>query len=274
MDPRTTPCNGRVAATNLRGKVDAALFTDGVKKQVITPLTNLNRAPEGPRDRQLLLGDTVTVYEDRSGMSYVQSLKDEYCGYVVSSALGDPQPATHWVSAAATHVYAAPSIKSDDVMTLSFGSQIAGVSDDNNFIATPLGYVPKKHLSSITDCAIDLGEIATLFLGAPYLWGGNSSFGIDCSGLIQASYLACGRACPADSDQQCESLGKSLPHNSEYQKGDLLFWNSHVALALNPETMIHATAHYMAVVRENIETAVSRIDDQGEGPLLAHKRPY
>ena len=273
MDPRTTPCNGRVAATHLRGRVEAELFTDGVKKQVITPITNLDRAEEGPRDRQLLMGDTVTVYEDKSGMSYVQSLKDAYCGYVASSALGDPQPATHWVSAAATHVYAAPSIKSHDIMTLSFGSQIVGVSDDNNFIATPFGFIPKKHLSSTTGCASDPCEIATLFLGAPYLWGGNSSFGIDCSGLIQVSYLACGRACPADSDQQCDSLGMTLPHNSEYQKGDLLFWNGHVALALDPETMIHATAHYMAVVLENIEAAIARIDDQGEGPLIAHKRP-
>jgi cell wall-associated NlpC family hydrolase len=272
MDSRTTPCNGRVAANHLRGKVDAALFTDGVRKQVITPLTNLNRTAEGPRVRQLVMGDMVTVYEESSEMSYVQSLKDAYCGYVENSALAAPNDPTHWVCALATQVYAAPSIKSDDVMTLSFGSQIAGVSADEKFIGTPFGYIPQKHLSPIAQRATEPTEIAKQFLGAPYLWGGNGSFGIDCSGLIQASYLACGRACPADSDQQCGSLGNSLRLNSDYQKGDLLFWNSHVALVLDSETMIHATAHYMAVVLEDIRAAISRIDDQGEGPLIAHKR--
>lgn len=273
MDPRTTPCNGRVAAAHLCGKVDAAVFTDGVQKQIIKPLTNLDRTADGPRERQLLMGDMVTVYEETPQMSYVQSLKDAYCGYVDSSAFAPPNDPTHWVSALATQIYAAPSIKSDDVMTLSFGSQIASVSGDDKFIETPFGYVPQKHLSPITQRATDPTEIARQFLGAPYLWGGNGSFGIDCSGLVQASYLACGRACPADSDQQRGSLGSSLPLNSGYQKGDLLFWNGHVALVVDPETMIHATAHYMAVVLEDIRAAISRIDDQGEGPLIAHKRP-
>ena len=273
MDHRTTPCNGRVAATHLRGKVDAALFTDGVQKQVIAPLTNLNRAVDGPRERQLLMGDIVTVYEETPHMSYVQSHKDAYCGYVDNSALAAPKAPTHWVNALATQVYVAPSIKSDDIMTLSFGSQIASVSGDEKFIETPCGYVPQKHLSPIARCATEPTEIAQQFLGTPYLWGGNGSFGIDCSGLVQASYLACGWACPADSDQQCGSLGSSLPIGSDYQKGDLLFWKGHVALAVDPETMIHATAHYMAVVFEDIRAAISRIDGQGEGPLIAHKRP-
>ncbi|MEP2028444.1 MAG: NlpC/P60 family protein [Paracoccaceae bacterium] len=273
MDLRLTPCNGRVAATPLRGKVDAALFTDGVRRQVIVPLTNLYRFPRGPRDRQLLIGDTLTVYEHTSEMSYVQSHKDDYCGYVASSALGAPEDVTHWVSARSTHAYASPSIKSVDVMSLSFGSQVVCKSEDGKFIETNFGFIPKNHLSLIGHFATDPIEIAQQFLGTPYLWGGNSSFGIDCSGLVQASYLACGLPCQADSDLQCVSLGTSQPPNSEYQKGDLLFWAGHVALALNPETMIHATAHYMSVVLEDIRAAISRIDEQGEGPLLAHKRP-
>ena len=273
MDPRLTPCNGRVAATQLRGKVEATLFTDGVRQQIVEPVTNLYRSPDGPRDRQLLIGDTLTVYERTSELSFVQSHKDDYCGYVASDTLGTPEDATHWVSARSTQAYASSSIKSIDLMSLSLGSKVVCKSEDGSLIETSFGYIPKKHLSLIGDLATEPTEVALQFLGAPYLWGGNSSFGIDCSGLVQASYLACGLPCPGDSDLQCAYLGTSLPPNSEFRKEDLLFWPGHVAMALDSETMIHATAHYMSVVLENISAAISRIDEQGEGPLLAHKRP-
>lgn len=246
---------------------------DGTKRQVIVPLTDLNRAPDGPRDRQLLLGDNVTVYEDTSGHSYLQSAKDGYCGYVASDALGAASPATHRVRAPSCHVYEQDNIKSKDLMTLSLGSHLTVLSETERFLETGFGFIPKTHLAPVGNLATDTTEIALLFLGTPYLWGGNSRFGIDCSGLVQAAYLACGISCPGDSDQQCRDLGTQLPSGTPVRKGDLLFWAGHVALALGPNTLIHANAHHMAVVSEDIDTTVSRISEQGDGPVTAHKRP-
>ena len=273
MDSRTTPFNGRVAASTLRGTVEAEVFRDGTPAQVVTALADIRRAPDGPRLRQLLLGDAVTVYDTEQGHSYVQSEKDGYCGYVDSAALGPRTEPTHRVHARATHVYSDASIKSGDTMLLSLGAQVTSKNEKNGFLDIGTGYVPAQHLSPIGQMAQDPLKVARQFLGAPYLWGGNSSTGLDCSGLVQAAYLACGRPCPGDSDLQCAELGTPVDIGSPFQTGDLLFWKGHVALALSPDTMIHAAAHPMAVVTENIQAALDRINAQGDGPLIAHKRP-
>jgi Bacterial dipeptidyl-peptidase Sh3 domain/NlpC/P60 family len=273
MDSRTTPFNGRVAASALRGQVEAEIFCDGTQANVIAALTDIRRAPDGPRLRQLLLGDAVTVYDTDQGYSYVQSTKDGYCGYVSSAALGPATEPTHWVHARATHVYTDANIKSADTMLLSLGVRVTAKDEKNGFLEIGTGYVPKQHLTPIGQMAQNPLDVARQFLGAPYLWGGNSSTGLDCSALVQTAYLNCGLPCPGDSDLQCAELGTPVDIGSPFQSGDLLFWTGHVALALSPDTMIHATAHPMAVVTENIQAALDRINAQGDGPLIAHKRP-
>jgi cell wall-associated NlpC family hydrolase len=272
MDRRSTPSNGRIAASYLRGKVAAEAYSDGDARQVSGPLCDLLRAPDGLRDRQLVFGDPVTVYEDRSGFSYVQSAKDGYCGYVRSAALGPAEQATHWVSAASTQLYSAADIKSRDLMALMLNSRICAIGDHEKFVQTRTGFVPKVHLNHVDQMADDPCAVALKFLGTPYLWGGNSRFGIDCSGLVQAALLACGLACPGDSDQQCETLGTRLEPDSALAKGDLLFWKGHVAMALGSEMIVHANGFHMAVVTEHAKDAIARIAQQGGGPVIAHKR--
>lgn len=239
--------------------------------QIGRGVVNLLRKPNGARDRQLLLGAEVTVMSREEGWAYVQSKADGYCGFVGVASLSEPQPLTHKVTAPATHAYQNANFKSIDRASFSHGSQLAMLDEDDNFIRTSHGFVPKQHLSAIGAVADDPAQIAETFLGSPYLWGGNSISGIDCSGLVQAACLACGIPCGGDSDMQEADLGELLPDGSFPQRNDLLFWKGHVALVWDAETLIHANAHAMACVFEPIETAIARIAET-DGDITAHRR--
>ena len=225
--------------------------------------------PNGARDRQVLCGETVSILATSKGWYYVQTAKDGYCGYVFNTDLGSMGIATHTISAPATHVYSAADLKSREQFSLTFGSRISAAEIGTKFVETEQGFIPIQHIKPIDDRSADPAEIAKLFLGTPYLWGGNSRWGIDCSGLVQAALLACGIPCPGDSDQQM-TLGTKA--TGAWQRNDLLFWKGHVALVVDAETMIHANAHAMAVTYEPIKTAISRIEISGDGPVTAHRR--
>jgi len=241
--------------------------------RVTAPFTDLLRRPGGPRDRQLLFGDRVLVLGANNGWRHVRAEKDGYSGYVTGTSLGPDQPATHWVSAPSTHVYEAPNLKSPDRMPLSFGSRITVLSIADGFAETPEGFIPNVHSNPLGTQMHDPLDVAALFLGTPYLWGGNSRFGIDCSGLVQAAYLACGRPCPGDSNQQETALGTAQPSGTAPRRGDLLFWKGHVAMVHGPDTLLHANAHHMAVVYEPLAPALERIEQQGDGKVTSHLRP-
>lgn len=273
-DRRRLPANGRVALESLRGRVEAERFVAGEPATVRRPVVDLCAAPGGPRDRQLLYGEGVRVLEEADGHAFVVADKDGYCGHVDRAALGAPAAATHWVSAAATHLYAAADIKSPDRMMLSLGARLAIRGEAGDFLETREGlFVPRRHVSPVGMWAADPVAVAERLLGTPYLWGGNSRSGIDCSGLVQAALVACGRDCPGDSDMQQVETGAALPPGAALRRGDLVFWKGHVALAAGPGRIIHANAHDMAVAFEDLGAAVARIAAQGGGPVLACRRP-
>lgn len=272
LDPRLTPANGRVAALFLEGRVEAAAFVAGQARLVADPVVPLRDQPDGKRERELLRGEAVTVFEERAGWSFVQAARDDYVGYLPSLSLRDGDLPDLRVSARATHAYGAADIKSPEAMALSFGSRLRGLGQEGSFTLTDAGHVPACHLVPLSHVETDPVTVATLLLGTPYLWGGNSAFGIDCSGLVQAACLACGIACPGDSDMQAASLGQPVPEGAIPQRGDLLFWKGHVAWVAGPETILHANAHHMAVAHEGLAEAVARIVAQGGGPVTAHRR--
>ncbi|MBR9841703.1 MAG: C40 family peptidase [Rhodobacteraceae bacterium] len=271
-DRRRTPANTRVALSSLRGTHDGVAFTEGTHAQIAVPFADLCAAPNGARDRQCLYGEAVTVIETRDGWSFVQAAKDDYVGYLHESALIPARTPTHWLSAPASHLYEAPDFKSRDRVALSFGSHLTVTGISGRFLETPDGFIPSVHARPLSETASDPAAIAELFLGTPYLWGGNSRFGIDCSGLVQAALIACGLPCPGDSDMQEAEIGIPLPTGTSPRRNDLLFWKGHVALILDDTTLIHANAHHMAVASEDIASAITRIQDQGDGPVTAHKR--
>ena len=273
MDRRLIASNGRVAAIALRGQVDAETFVDGWEKQVSIAFTDLCKSCEGTRERQLLLGDRVKVFEERDGWAFVQSGKDRYVGYVQINALCEPEVATHWVAVPAGHIYSEPDIKSAELGPLLLGARVACVTHQPGFHETTTGgYIPKQHIRPIDRTFSDPVTVAQMLFGAPYLWGGNSVRGIDCSGLVQAAHLACGTACPGDSDQQELSFGRYLDEDDELHRGDLIFWRGHVAIMVDSDTIIHANAHHMSVAYESLSDAIRRIEAQGDGPVTARKR--
>lgn len=240
--------------------------------RIALPVVDLLRTPDGPRDRQLLCGDAVTLLERQEGWVRLRAAKDHYEGYVQQSALAPALPPSHWISAPASHAYSSADFKSPELCSLSLGSQVLVSGQEGRFAKTDQGYIPLVHLSPLSEPAKDPVAVSESLLGTPYLWGGNSRFGIDCSGLVQAGCLACGIACPGDSGPQERELGELLPAGTAYQRGDLLFWKGHVAWVRDPETLLHANAHAMAVALEPLQAAIARIAEQGDGPVTAHRR--
>lgn len=272
MDRRLTPSNGRAALEVLRGQVVAERFVTGEPACLIQPVTDLRTAPDGARDRQVLFGEAVTVIDRHSGYAFVQAAKDGYCGYVPEAALGPATRPTHRVSAPATHVYSGAKVQAPEVMALSFGSLVTVTGEAGKFAETPQGFIPAVHLRPVDTPFPDPVAVAEMFLGTPYLWGGNSRFGIDCSGLVQTALVACGKACPADSDQQ-RTVGTGFGDNEPLLRGDLLFWKGHVAMVVDDMRLIHANGHTMSVAYEGIEACIARIMAQEDRPVIARRRP-
>lgn len=270
-DPRLTPATDRIALSSLRGVLDRPEYTDGVVMRVAVPLAELCRTPAGARDRQLNFGADVTVIDDSrsDGWVFVQAAADGYCGWTTGAALSeDRPPLTHRVSAAATHLYPAPDMKTHQFFVLSIGARLAVEGLEGKFarLATG-GYVPVQHITDQLEP--DPVAVALRLLGTPYLWGGNSDWGIDCSGLVQVALAACGIACPGDTDLQ-RKAGAVV--EGEPQPGDLLFWPGHVAMVIDETRMIHANGNAMAVTIEGIEAAKARIEAAGEGPYQGARR--
>ncbi|MFN4172326.1 MAG: NlpC/P60 family protein [Pseudorhodobacter sp.] len=270
-DRRLTLANDRVAHLALEGVIDAPHFAETQTAEISLPVVDLLSAPDGPRERQMLLGDRFDVLEYHEGFAYGRAARDGYCGYAAEDALCAPTGVSHWVSVPASHLYSEPRAQAPRHLWVSFGTRLRVLRQEGNWAETPHGFIPAGHLTPLGSWHSDPVEVAGLFLGTPYLWGGNSQAGIDCSGLVQMAWLACGRACPGDSDLQ-RDLGKALPDDAPLQRADLVFWKGHVAIMVDADLMIHATGHFMACVIEPAAEAIARIKAQTGLAPLARRR--
>lgn len=267
LDPRTNAYRPDLAAKHLQGKVEARHFVDGVRHQVIEPIADVRREPahEAALDTQALSGETVMVYESSDeGWCWGQLESDGYVGYFSANALGPVgvKP-THRVCVPRTFGFPGPNIKSPPMTALPMGALLDIVSQTERFALNGYNWhFPLNHVMPLTARQPHFVAVAESLLGAPYLWGGKSSLGIDCSGLVQISLQAAGVPCPRDTYMQEAALGAAVPL-SGLKRGDLIFWKGHVAIARDGETIIHANAHHMMVATEPAEEALARIKAAG-----------
>ena len=236
--------------------------------EVAEPTAPLRQAPspDAPLDTEALKGERVSVYETQEGWARGKLEADGYMGFLPARALRPPgAPPTHKVAALRTLVFPGPSIKLPPLEALPLGARLAVARMEPPFaVAAAGGFVPAQHLASLDEKESDFVAVAERFLGAPYLWGGKTSLGLDCSGLVQVALNACGIPCPRDSHMQERSLGRVLSLDlSQLRRGDLLFWKRHVAIVRDEASLVHANAFHMAVSFEPIATAIARIRAAG-----------
>lgn len=280
FDRRITPARPDLADERLRGHVVADRYVAGVLRRVIAPMASLRAEPrpDHPIDTQLLMGEEFTVFEeDGEGFVWGQSGWDGYVGYLPSEALGaaDPQP-THRVSAARTFIYPGPSLKLPTELWLSMNARVSVVGVENGYAhLADGGWVHAGHLAPLDALAPDFITVAEQFMYAPYLWGGKTSLGLDCSALVQMALMASGVSAPRDSDMQERELGEPVAFDealSGLQRGDLVFWKGHVGIMRDGVSMIHANGFHMAVAIEDLCGARDRIREKSFGPITAIRR--
>lgn len=266
LDPRLNPYRDDLAAEALRGRVEAPRFVAGERRQVIEACAPVRRLPrfDARLDTEALQGEVVRMFEVREGWAWAQLERDGYVGYLPAAALSaDIQPPTHRVSALRTFVFPGADIKSPPLKPLSLNAGVSVAGEDGRLARlADGGFVAACHLTPIGKPAADTVAVAERFLGTPYLWGGRTSLGVDCSGLIQLAFEASGRAVPRDTDLQEAAIGAALPRRgdlSNLRRGDLVFWKGHVGMMLDGERLLHANAYHMETAVEPVSEAVARI---------------
>ena len=276
-DPRLTPARPDLADIRLKGVVAAERYVEGEAARVVLPSAPLRRAPrpDAGLDTEAVMGDAVTVYETRDGFAWIQFARDGYVGYLPAEALGPADPApTHRVAALRTFVYPAPDLKRPHLAHLSLGAAFAAAAREGEYWRlAPGGFVFAGHAVALGTAEPDFAATAERLVGTPYLWGGRTSLGLDCSGLVQLCLQNAGRPCPRDADQQERALGTPLPPGLDgLQRGDLVFWKGHVGLMLDADRLIHANGHHMAVAVEPLREAVERIAEKSFGAVTSIRR--
>jgi cell wall-associated NlpC family hydrolase len=286
LDPRIHPWRPDLADERLRGRVEAKRFVAGTPHRVAVGSAPMTGSPDATarRTSEVLFGEPFTLFEAADGWAWGQNGTDGYVGYVPLSALGEPVGApTHRVSALRSFLYPDPDLKTPPRDALSLGSAVTVVGQEGNWCAVAGGgWVFGKHLVPVGQPAApqighaDPAATARRLLGVPYLWGGRTSLGIDCSGLVQLALGCAGIPAPRDSDQQRASVGTLVSPDGAgvaYRRGDIVFFPGHVGIMEDDTRLIHATAFTMSVTVEPLSDVVARVDPTRGGGILAVRRP-
>jgi cell wall-associated NlpC family hydrolase len=282
-DARLHAFRSDLADARLKGEVSADRFVTGRPARIAASVADIRKAPrpDAGVNTQVLFGDDVLVFEEAEGWAWVQAERDGYVGYVGATMLGAREHApTHIVAAPRTFLYPGADLRFPIAGQLSMGSTVtvtgAAETRGTHYALLPSGEaLIAGHLRLLGDVAADYVSVAEMFLGTPYLWGGTSGFGIDCSGLVQLAMRMAGRNVLRDSDMQAAGLGEPLDPGPDYaglKRGDLVFWKGHVAIMTDARDMIHANGHTMLVSREGLKDAIDRIGYLYGGPT-GFRRP-
>jgi cell wall-associated NlpC family hydrolase len=275
LDPRLNAFRPDLADEMLRGQVEAQRFVGGELYEISEPIVPMHSAPrfDVMRMTELLYGERVKVFAVEEGWAWVKAAHDGYVGYIPSSALSrEITSAGHRVAVPLTFMFPAADIKSSPEVILPMNSRVEVMDRTDRFARLRNGrYVFAEHLKPISSQEPDFVAVAMRFLNVPYLWGGKTFRGLDCSGLVQTALHASGLACPRDTDMQEKELGFPVHDHTALVRGDLLFWKAHAGMMVDRENLLHANAHHMQVTLEPLEKVITRIAMLG-GQLTGIRR--
>ena len=305
FDRRITPARPDLAAAHLKGVVEAPRYVEGHAMRIIAGVAPMRRAPAAHSglETEAMFGESATIYEIAGGWAWGQLDRDGYVGYLPEVALGAPAAPTHRLAALRSFLYSEPSIKSPVATVVSLDARLTIVeADEDVWLCDNGAYVYARHVAPLPSSLRAEGEaiqglaytapgllrrfaprndgletdfvtVAERFVGVPYLWGGRTSLGLDCSGLVQTALRACGVAAPRDSDMQERALGEALPEDrAELRRGDLVFWKGHVGMMRDATHLLHANGWTMTVASEPLAEARARIIAQNGGPITSIRR--
>ncbi|MGH6874444.1 MAG: C40 family peptidase [Aestuariivirgaceae bacterium] len=275
LDPRLNAFRPDLADEMLRGQIAAERFVSGELYEIAEPVLPLYSEPrfDARRMSELLYGERVKVFAVDEGWAWVKAANDGYVGYVPASGLGrEINSSAHRVAVPSTFMFPAPDIKSGPEVFLPLNARVEIVETADKFARLRNGrFVFAAHLNPLISREEDFVAIAKKFLHAPYLWGGKTVHGLDCSSLVQLALQAAGIPCPRDTDMQEQQLGTLVEDRYALKRGDLIFWQSHVGIMADADRLLHANAHHMLVTLEPLSAVITRIAMSG-GQMTAVKR--
>ena len=284
LNPRLHAYRSDLADIKLRDEVTAESYVKGSTWQVAGAVVPMFRDPgfDAAIDSEVLFGEPMRVFDMQDDWAWCQSDVDGYVGYVPKSSLSDKLFApTHRVATLLTPLYPEPELRRPLRRLLSFGSRVKivgqqTVRDLDYAILENGSAICATHLSPLSEAIdSDYVTVAERFTDLPYLWAGRSGFGVDCSGLVQLAMMMTG-SCPLrDSDMQESSIGQPcdpVDGLASLSRGDLIFWNGHVGIATDSDTILHASGRTMSVIKEPVVDLVDRLAGK-QLPVTSIRRP-